>query len=131
MVHDRSVGTDAQARGAGIDELDPLDLQAHRPLHEGRLTAQGYGAGRKENIITAAHQSLLGSDVGLNALLLLGWVLKMDFGVVDGPPLLRAGRRSAIGLGEQGLERFLGKRRRENSIHGGRYHQAPMAYLRW
>ena len=124
MVHDRSVGTDAQPRGAGINELDPLDLQAHRPIHEGRCAVECHGAGLKENVI-AAFQSLLGSDVGLDALLLLGRVLEMDRVVLDGPPMLRRGRRSAIGLGEQSPGRCLGERWRQeghyscmmNSVH--------------
>ena len=128
MVHDRSVGTDAQAGGAGIDELDPLDLRAHRPLHEGRCAAECHGAGLKENVIAVFDQSFLGSDVGLDGLLLLGGVLEMDRVVLDGPPLLRRGRRGAIGLGEQGPERCLGERWREeghcscimNSVHNAK-----------
>ena len=61
MVHDRSVGTDALAGGAGIDELDPLDLRAHRPLHEGRCAAECHGAGLKENVIAVFDQSFLGT----------------------------------------------------------------------
>jgi len=97
MLHDLAVRPDSEAGGTGIDELNPLDLQAHRPLHEGRIAAERHGAGLEEDVIAAAHQSLLGNDVSVDAALLLGWVLKVDPVVIDGPPLLRRGRWSAIG----------------------------------
>ncbi len=67
MLHDLPVRPHMQAGSAGIDELDPLDLQAHRPLHEGRLAAERNGAGLEKIILTAAYQALLGNDVGLDA----------------------------------------------------------------
>jgi len=88
VLDDLAVGPDQQAGGAGIDELDPFDLQAHRPLHEGCIATERHGARLKEDVIAAAHQSILGNDVGLDAALLLGWILEMNIVVVDGPPLL-------------------------------------------
>jgi hypothetical protein len=35
VIHDLPVGTEMQMGDAGKDEFDPLDLQAHGPLHPG------------------------------------------------------------------------------------------------
>ena len=43
MVHDAAVGSKAQTTDAGVQKFDPLDLQAHAPLHEGCVAIEGHG----------------------------------------------------------------------------------------
>jgi hypothetical protein len=55
MLHDLSVGTDAQASGAGIDKLNPLDLESQCLLNKSDLAAQSHNTGHKKDIIASAH----------------------------------------------------------------------------
>jgi len=99
----------------GADGRPPVENNKH-PRTAGTASARSHqqpapakGGANEIDIIVMLDSLSVDIDVGPNALLLLGWLLKMDLGVADGPPMLRAGPWSAIGLAEQGFERCLGE----------------------
>ena len=63
MITDKTLWVEAQATGSWINEFDPLNFQAHLPLHKGCIAVDQHRRRRQINIITALNQALLSCDV--------------------------------------------------------------------
>ena len=111
MVPDLSIWIEAEPGRPGVDELNPFDLEAHAPFNKGCFTVHHHRFRFQEHVITALHQTVLGKDVGVNALPFLGWIGEMHVTGIDGFPLRSCGARRAVGLGEQGTDLFCVQRR--------------------